>query len=190
MTKYEHIEHTLEGWFNFKNLYTEIAEWIPAGGTWVEVGVYSGKSFSFGLVECLNRGKKIDMVAVDMFPDEWIYGMRPDGLTVWDKFNGGMMPLDGHFRIVKGRSTDAAHHFKNRSIDFVFIDAAHDYDNVTADIAAWLPKVKVGGIMAGHDYDDDYRNGVVKAVNDAFGDRVTAVMSDDAKHLFCWKVQL
>jgi hypothetical protein len=187
MKQYEHIEHTVEGWFNFKNLYTEIAEWIPDGGTWVEVGVYSGKSFSFGLVECLNRGKKIDMVAVDMFPETWIYSHGP---SVWEKFSTGMEPLKGHYRVIKSMSVDAARRFKNRSIDFIFIDAAHDYDNVTADIAAWMPKVKAGGIMAGHDYDADYINGVVKAVDDAFGDRVTAVMSDDAKHLFCWKVQL
>ncbi len=190
MEKYEHIEHTIEGWFNFKNLYTEIAEWIPDGGTWVEVGVYAGKSFSFGLIECLNRGKKIDMVAVDMFPDEWIYGMREDGLTVWDKFNIGMAPLDGHFRIIRGLSHEAAHSFKDGTVDFVFIDAAHDYKSVSQDIEAWLPKVKPGGIMAGHDYDEYYKYGVVAAVDDAFGDRVQRVQSDDEKHLFCWKVQL
>lgn len=190
MKKIPHISDTLEGWFNFKNLYTEIAEWIPDGGTWVEVGVYSGKSFSFGLVECLNRGKKIDMVAVDMFPDDWIYGMRPDGLTVWDKFNAGMMPLDGHFRIVKGKSVEAAQAFDNDSVDFVFIDAAHDYESVKADISAWLPKVKIGGIIAGHDYDEDYKYGVVKAVDEAFGGRVQRIQSDNEKHLACWKVQL
>jgi hypothetical protein len=38
-------------------------------------------------------------------------------------------------------------------LDFVFIDADHSYPAVKADIAAWMPKVKVGGWLCGHDYD-------------------------------------
>jgi predicted O-methyltransferase YrrM len=36
--------------------------------------------------------------------------------------------------------------------DFIFIDAAHDYDSVVKDRAAWWPKLKPNGIFAGHDY--------------------------------------
>lgn len=185
----EHISDTLDGWFNFKNLYRDIAEWIPDGGTWVEVGVYSGKSFSFGIVECLNRGKSVDMVAVDIFPDEWIYS-RSDGPTVREKFDTGMAPLNGHYRVMAKSSVEAAQEFEDGSIDFVFIDAAHDYDNVTADLTAWVHKVRPGGIIAGHDYDEEYKYHVVKAVDDFFGDKVQKIVSDDQKHLFCWKVQL
>ena len=35
----------------------------------------------------------------------------------------------------------------------MFLDAAHDYKNVRTDIEAWLPVVKSGGIIAGHDFD-------------------------------------
>jgi hypothetical protein len=48
-------------------------------------------------------------------------------------------------------SADAAAYFADRSLDFVFIDASHDFDGVRRDVAAWLPKVRVGGIFAGHD---------------------------------------
>lgn len=184
-----HIEHALEGWFDFKRFYEQIAEWIPDGGKWVEVGVYAGKSFSYGLIETLNLGKKVDMVAVDMFPDEWIYGMRPDGMTVWDKFNAGMKPLNGKYRVIIGQSTEAADWFLDASIDFVFIDAAHDYESVTNDINAWLPKIKPGGIIAGHDYEPYYERGVVAAVDDFFGDRVEKIPYDDDNNKFCWKVQ-
>ena len=49
--------------------------------------------------------------------------------------------------------------------DFVYIDAAHDERSVMADLEAWYPLVRPGGILAGHDYCDAHRNGVIQAVN-------------------------
>lgn len=51
-------------------------------------------------------------------------------------------------------------------MDFVFIDAAHDYESVKKDINAWLPKVKENGIIAGHDY--EWCDDVKKAVKEFF----------------------
>lgn len=185
--KIEHIYPTIDGWFTFQNLYRQIADWIPDGGKWVEVGVYSGKSFSFAIIECLNRGKTVDFTAVDMFPEEWIYcGNKPPVREMFDK---AMEPLEGHYKVAVGKSVDMARQFKNGSLDFVFIDAEHDYESVRDDISAWLPRVRPGGIIAGHDY-DPYFKGLIDAVNDAFGDRVELVPYDDDNTKFCWKVQL
>ena len=49
-------------------------------------------------------------------------------------------------------SLAAATLFPNDSLDFVFIDADHAYDAVRADVTAWRPNVKVGGTLAGHDW--------------------------------------
>lgn len=46
----------------------------------------------------------------------------------------------------------AKHLFADESVDFVFIDGCHEVESVRRDIADWYPKVKVGGIIAGHDY--------------------------------------
>lgn len=55
-------------------------------------------------------------------------------------------------RIVRALSMDAVKMFKDESLDFVYIDAAHDYKSVSEDIREWSKKVKLGGIVAGHDY--------------------------------------
>jgi hypothetical protein len=54
-------------------------------------------------------------------------------------------------------------------LDFVYLDAGHRYEDVAADLKAWYPNVRAGGVICGHDYKqdpDDYRFGVVKAVNE------------------------
>ena len=69
---------------------------------------------------------------------------------------------------MKMSSLDAVNFFEDKSLDFVFIDASHEYEDVKNDIVSWLPKIKHGGILAGHDYwsDPDSWPSVRKAVND------------------------
>lgn len=71
-------------------------------------------------------------------------------------------------RIVKKYSVEAAKGVLDKSLDFVYIDGAHDYDNVRADIEAWAPKVRIGGIVAGDDFYDfpSGKGGVMKAATE------------------------
>jgi hypothetical protein len=57
--------------------------------------------------------------------------------------------------VIQGRSVDEAKTFVDQSLDFAFLDADHTYEGVKADIEAWLPKVKPGGWLCGHDYGKD-----------------------------------
>lgn len=70
--------------------------------------------------------------------------------------------------IIKKPSVEAAQDVPDGSLDFVYIDAAHDYENVKKDIAAWAPKVKVGGIIAGDDFYDfpSGKGGVMQAATE------------------------
>lgn len=67
--------------------------------------------------------------------------------------------------IMRRDSISASHRFIDGAFDFVFIDGDHSHSAVLADIGAWLPKVKKGGWIGGHDYS---REPVMKAVNEIF----------------------
>ena len=54
--------------------------------------------------------------------------------------------------LIRGWSMDAVKEFEDESLDFVYIDANHDFQHATNDIAEWSRKVRKGGIVSGHDY--------------------------------------
>ena len=54
--------------------------------------------------------------------------------------------------IVKKNSMEALEMFKDNSLDFVYIDANHDFVNFSLDLHYWLKKVRLGGIISGHDF--------------------------------------
>lgn len=56
--------------------------------------------------------------------------------------------------LIKNWSSEAVKQFKNESLDFVYIDSNHAYEYVVEDIAKWSKKVKKGGIVYGHDFND------------------------------------
>lgn len=77
------------------------------------------------------------------------------------------------YKFIRKYSVEAAQDFADESLDFVYIDANHSEPYVTQDIEAWAPKVKKGGIVAGHDYarikgndQEDSKNwAVIPAIN-------------------------
>ena len=152
----------LEGWTDFYDLYSHIAfNHTKDGDVLVEVGVYHGKSVAF-LIEQLQLAEKLCKVyAVDV----WASAKQ------WNKFQENMFSLGINHLVkpIRCLSDMAALQFKDESCRFVYIDADHRYMAVKKDILAWLPKVKSGGILAGHDYGRPQCQGVAQAVNEIFG---------------------
>lgn len=82
-------------------------------------------------------------------------------------FNEFLMNMNDakNLKILRSLSLDAAKSFPDKFFDMVFLDAAHDYQSVRADIFAWYPKVVSGGLLLGDDYECPH---VRRAVDELF----------------------
>lgn len=109
--------------------------------TGAEIGVQEGK---FSEILCKNN-PDIHLACIDM------WGLRGDKGASW--YDEAKKRLNGYGAIfIDKPSIEAAREVPDRSLDFVYIDASHLFDDVMVDIIMWAKKVKIGGIVAGHDY--------------------------------------
>lgn len=164
----------IPGFFDFADLYAIFAQGIRDEGVFVEVGSLFGKSIAFLAVLGRLLGKNLTLYAVDTF--EATGDMRDPVKPVLELSGRTQRELyddvayyfgRGSIHTVEAFSVEAAAQFADESVDVVFIDATHDYENVKADIRAWLPKVRKGGIISGHDVD---WSEVYRAVKDEIPD--------------------
>lgn len=82
-----------------------------------------------------------------------------------ERYTRAVHTLSGrNAEIMRLSSLAAAQQVPAASLDFVYIDGDHTFDAVMLDILLWAPKVKPGGIVAGHDYYEFYQAGVISAV--------------------------
>jgi hypothetical protein len=58
------------------------------------------------------------------------------------------------FQLLRATSLEGASGVPDGYLDFVYIDGNHKFDYLVADLAAWSPKVRAGGLICGHDYCD------------------------------------
>ena len=146
---------------NLKGLKMLIDEYVNEESVVVEVGSFSGISSELFALHC----KKIH--CVDIWDSYWeIADKQVVEFAEWS-FDRMAAKYDNVVKI-KNKSILAANQFEDKSIDFVYIDAAHDYESVKTDLISWIPKVKPGGFIAGHDYRYDPGIQVYEAVNELF----------------------
>ena len=100
----------------------------------------------------------------------WRHGTA--GQTAADDDWKNIEPVKDYINPIKGYSNDVVNQYEDNSIDFLFIDASHRYEDVLNDINLWYHKVKPDGIIAGHDYNNGDFPGVVKAVDEFFGTEI------------------
>ena len=132
----------------------------------LEIGTYLGISSEL-FAQCCNEVITVDKRKLDGLDD-----------VLLRNSNLGFMNMT---------SEEASKHFEDGFFDGVYIDARHEYEYVKHDIELWLPKVKPGGVLCGHDYITDEiaaipitefdwfgqkmgHGGVKKAVDEKFAD--------------------
>ena len=133
----------------------------------VEVGVYDG-SHAWSLLNKLDI-KKLYLVDPYLpYPGNWpgreksrIWLLRAErrARTIANE------KYPGKCKFIYKKSSEAVKEFEDNSLDFVYIDANHNYEFVKEDIELWYPKVKISGVLGGHDY-EFHEAGVKKAVDE------------------------
>lgn len=187
----KHFYKRIHGWSRFVNWYAEAVSNAPAEAqsTFVEVGAWKGKSAAYMAVEILNSKKDINFFVVDTWKgsDEEAHHEDPDVQAgrLYDVFMENMMPVIDYIAPMRMESVKAAGQFPDESIDFILLDASHDYENVKNDIDAWWPKLKDGGVMAGDDYLWD---GVLAAVTEFIEANPDLKLELNERGV-CWKIQ-
>jgi hypothetical protein len=196
------------GYCNFENLYKKAVEEAPTDrpSTFVEVGVFFGRSLLYLAERVRESGKPIRIHAVDpfcqgwtrqalrdLFDDvvrktstcaeisckepilypEWYREGHPDDVLpgvlsgiVEAAHQLGILDLID-FRPTRGQNV--ALFYPNESIDFCFLDASHTYEETLELLHLYLPKIRPGGILAGHDFGEPAYPGIERAVKDMFG---------------------
>lgn len=145
--------------------YKSIAGLFDNGSVFVEIGSFEGKSAVCLAESIFKLNKQITLHCVDPFTanpeqDEYDY-ITANPNCLYDKFNENTGFYQKRKIIVPHRdySNTICNEFADNSVDFVFIDARHEYEFVLEDIRCWYPKLKSGGIMSGHDYRTNNVNG-------------------------------
>jgi hypothetical protein len=93
--------------------------------------------------------------------------------------------------ILRGLSVEMAGNFHDEALDWVYLDADHREQSVLEDLKAWYPKVRVGGMLCGHDYFNspgwEGHHGVKAAVDAFFTGREIGLTSE-FQHEHSWFV--
>lgn len=150
----------------------ELSVLLPAESKGVEIGVLHG-GFSEMILKTV---KPRCLFLIDPYE---ISGKRyngyPDSLTTAysteDDYQGLLKRFESEIKTVKvivlrAFSYESVKNIGNNLFDFVYIDGSHLYEDVKRDLNDWLPKLKDGGLMCGHDCDESGWEGVFKAVNE------------------------
>ena len=140
----------IDGWMEEKELVW-LAREAALHTDIVEIGCWMGRSTraladhaagTIWAVDTWNGSEEHQSALVDKHPD-WLY----------QQFCANLQDRIASLKVVPIRmeSIKAASLLGKNSFDMVFIDASHDFEAVSADIQAWKPLIRSGGIICGHD---------------------------------------
>lgn len=151
------------GWFSSWDMgaYRQIVGGLRCGAYMVEVGPYCGRSIC-------SVAEELKMLDVRVLLVDAFCGDDRSAQIVAAKSAGRVLPtstvraeleenlcrygIDDRCTVRSAWSEEGAAAVADGGLDLVFIDTEHTYEGTVRDVRAWAPKVREGGLMAGHDY--------------------------------------
>jgi len=162
--------------FVMKATREQIVRFLPQGSVGAEIGVAEG-DFSQVLIEA-TWPRRLHLIDPWLHQDDAVYAADPNNVPAaeadrrHDAVRNRFAPAvaAGQVTIHRAFSHDVVGAFADGSLDWIYIDGAHHFDAVAADLRLYAPKVKPGGLILGHDYAANpgakaMNFGVVEAVN-------------------------
>lgn len=150
----------------------QVREYLPENPVAVELGVYQG-NFSQMILTIIKPQR---LFLIDPFEvGEKLYSNDSVQSTAYSTevdYNRTKTTIESNKEwlqsttIIKKYSYDAIHRFGNKVFDFVYHDASHLYEDLKTDLEQWLPKMKAGSLVCGHDYIELEGFGVKQAVDE------------------------
>lgn len=139
------------------------AKRIPNAGIYLEIGSHLGGSLLSAYFGTKFVKRSVNFIAIEK------------AVTIELQANTRQIP---HLEIISLSSELAKNQIQDNSVDMLFIDADHRYQFVKMDIENYWPKVRKGGILLGHDYNNTDFPGVTQAADEVFGkDKLTSLKS-------------
>lgn len=150
----------------------------------IEIGAYQGESTEIIAKNFPNS----EINSVDIW-EKYVEDVKGDGTLAYD-LDDQQLALEeaeevftkrikNYPNVIKNKNSSLNFSLKieNMSVDFVYIDGNHQYSSVKEDILSWLPKIKIGGIISGH---DSGWTTVQQALSECFGNDPDMVFQDSS----------
>ena len=136
----------IEGWCEdeITTLYDRAISEARDGSVFVELGCYKGKSTCYMIDAIKRSGKRISFYVIDNFSTlgdvekEFLENLGEERLS--------------KITFIRKDSISASINFNDNRVDFIFIDTDHSAKQLTNELLRWIPKMKSGGLISGHDF--------------------------------------
>jgi predicted O-methyltransferase YrrM len=125
----------------------------------LEIGCSEGDTSIF----LLSSNPNLRLISIDPYVEylDWNGNQLNDRPNLFHKTKERLSSYSNRFVLIRDYSDNAISQFENESLDFIFIDGLHTYEQVKKDCENYYSKIKPGGLFSGHDYN------TIPAVNKA-----------------------
>ncbi len=155
----------------------------------LKVGCEIGVSIGLHSYKILSTTEVTKLYSVDPYkeyPDSTNLMMKQKQFDIfYERVKNKLSVFGDRSKLMRLTSAEAAQLIGKESLDFVFIDANHEYDYVRQDLELWYGRVRKGGLIVGDDY-TTHHQGVRKAVDEFFEAKNLRVITDSEQPRIWW----